>query len=380
MKIGIDARAAIWYRGTGIGTYTFQILQNLGRIDRTNRYSLFWPGEEGHDLLHATANFSFDRVGENRDRFWEEVHIPARLADEGVDLYHVPQNGIGLPTKKTCAFVVTVHDLIPYVLPETVGKGYLKVFLAEMPRIMEMADQIITVSEFSKCDLKRYFNLPDGKISVTYLAAEDIYRPLDKAQARSLMAEKHGLTSEYVLYVGGFSPRKNVKGLIRAYAQIYKELGRDVDLVIAGKHVRAFEELVRTADQLGISHRVKFPGFIPVQDMPFLYNAASLFVYPSFYEGFGLDPLEAMACGVPTVCSSATSLPEVVGDSAWIVDPYNNEQLAEAMLKLLTNNDLAAEYAERGLIQSSVFSWRRTSWETLQIYRAVAGSGSILRQ
>lgn len=374
MKIGIDARAAIWYRGTGIGTYTFQILNNLGQIDKTSKYSLFWPGEEGQGMLQPAANFTFDRVGENRDRFWEEVHIPARLADEGMDLYHVPQNGIGLPTTKTCTFMVTIHDLIPYVMPETVGKGYLKVFLTEMPRIVEMADHIITVSKFSKRDLKRYFNLPDEKIAVVYLAAEDMYRPLDKVRAKEFMAEKYGTGAEYVLYVGGFSPRKNVKGLIRAYSRIHKELGRDVDLVIAGKHVRAFEELVRTADELGISHRVKFPGFIPVEEMPLLYNAASLFVYPSFYEGFGLDPLEAMACGVPVVCSRATSLPEVIGDGAWMVDPYRDEQLGEAMFKLLTNNDLAAEYAERGLMQASVFSWRRTSWETLQVYRAVAGS------
>ncbi|MCL5045934.1 MAG: glycosyltransferase, partial [Actinobacteria bacterium] len=178
MKIGIDARAAIWYRGTGIGTYTYQIIKNLSRIDKTNNYRLFWPGNASKDFLEASENFDFDVVGETKDKFWEEIHIPARLAGDRVDVYHVPQNGIGLPGKKTCPQVVTVHDLIPYIYPETVGRGYQRIFLQEMPRIVEQADRIITVSEHSRRDLKRYFNLPDWKIDVIYEAADDIYRPL----------------------------------------------------------------------------------------------------------------------------------------------------------------------------------------------------------
>jgi glycosyltransferase involved in cell wall biosynthesis len=151
MKIGIDARGAIWYRGTGIGTYTFQLIKNLIQVDRKNEYRFFWPGDEFKDL-DPTKDEIFNSIERSKDKFWEEVHIPMRVSYEGIDLYHVPQNGIGIPLEKRCPLVVTVHDLIPYVYPETVGRGYLKIFLSEMPKIMEKADRVITVSEHSKQD------------------------------------------------------------------------------------------------------------------------------------------------------------------------------------------------------------------------------------
>lgn len=371
MKIGIDARAAIWYRGTGIGTYTYQIIKNLSRIDKTNNYRLFWPGNASKDFLEASENFDFDVVGETKDKFWEEIHIPARLAGDRVDVYHVPQNGIGLPGKKTCPQVVTVHDLIPYIYPETVGRGYQRIFLQEMPRIVEQADRIITVSEHSRRDLKRYFNLPDWKIDVIYEAADDIYRPLDKEACRTSVHQRYGVKERFILYVGGFSPRKNVPGLIRAYQKVIEDLS-DVILVIAGKPVRAFEELVSLVETLGLKDRVVFTGFVPTEDLPVIYNAASLFVYPSFYEGFGLPPLEAMACGTPVITSNVSSLPEAVDDAALAVDPHDVDALAAAMFDALSDPGLAADLIRRGLEKSNAFTWTKAAEQTLASYRAAA--------
>jgi len=370
MKVGIDARAAIWYRGTGIGTYTYQLIRNLYLLkDRSLKYRCFWPGDEYRDL-DITRDEVFNSIEKSKDKFWEEVHIPQCLEDEGIELYHVPQNGIGLPARKKCPFVVTIHDLIPYVYPETVGKGYLKIFLEQMPRIIEQADRIITVSKWSQRDLEKILKVPGDRITVTYEAPEPIYRPLPVAETKKFLHEKYGLNKDYILYIGGFGPRKNVKGLINAYNEIYKELPEDIQLVFVGKQAKEFTELTMLIEALGLEDRIVWTGFAPVQDLPYFYNGARVFVYPSFYEGFGLPPLEAMACGTPTVTTNISSIPEVVGKSAVLVNPYNTIELAEAIYRLLTNPPLALEYSQKGLRRSKLFNWQKTAKGTLEVYRS----------
>ena len=299
MKIGIDARAARWYRGTGIGTYTYQLIYNLNLIDSTNPYLLFWP-EENYSDIHPGENFNFKLVSEERkDNFWDEVYIPNLLTDTEIEVYHVPQNGIGLPAIKPCPYVITLHDVIPYKLPETVGPSYLKIFLKEMPDIIKQADGIITVSEYSKKDIAEILNVPVNKIYVTPLAAEDIYYPMDRDKAKQMLLRKYNINYDFMLYLGGFSPRKNIKGLIEAYYKIYKKLSRPHKLLIVGRPGKSYDDYKQLVSKLGIEEYVVFTGYIPVNDLPFFYNASNIFVYPSFYEGFGLPPLEAMACATP---------------------------------------------------------------------------------
>lgn len=367
MKIGLDARAAIWYRGTGIGTYTYQLLRNLYILDKENEYRFFWPGDEYKDLDPRDEVFS--SIEKSKDKFWEEVHIPLAIESEGIDLYHVPQNGIGLPVEKKCPFVVTIHDLIPYIYPETVGKGYLKLFLEQMPRIIQDADKIIAVSQCSKKDIQKMFKLPEERISVIYEAPEEFYKPMDKGLARKLVADKYGLSKDFIMYIGGFSPRKNLKGLINAYYEVYKDLRKDHQLVFVGKPSREYAELKMLVDALGMAQQVVFTGFVPVEDMPFLYNAANIFVYPSFYEGFGLPPLEAMACGTPTIVSNTSSIPEVVGKSALLIDPYDTLQLAAAIYRLVEDESLAASLAKKGLRRAKTFNWRKTALQTKAVYQ-----------
>lgn len=301
MKIGIDARAARWYRGTGIGTYTYQLIYNLNLIDNENSYLLFWP-EENYSDIHPGENFNFKLINEEiKDNFWNEVDIPNILTDTGIEIYHVPQNGIGLPQKKNCPYIITLHDVIPYKLPETVGPSYLKIFLEKMPDIIKNTDAVITVSEFSKKDIAETLNVPLNKIYVTHLAAENIYYPMDRERAKQLLTRKYGINDDFILYLGGFSPRKNIKGLIEAYYKIYKKMIRPYKLLIGGKPGRSYDDYKQLVSKLGIDEYVIFTGYIPVNDLPLFYNAASLFAYPSFYEGFGLPPLEAMACATPHV-------------------------------------------------------------------------------
>ncbi|MDD2496846.1 MAG: glycosyltransferase family 1 protein [Desulfitobacteriaceae bacterium] len=370
MKVGIDSRAAIWYRGTGMGTYTYQLIRNIYLIDKKNEYHFFLPHEsfQGTDPLTSGV---FQSISQSKDAFWETVIAAETINPEGMNVFHVPQNGIGLPPEKTCPTVVTVHDLIPYVLEETVGPGYLKIFQREMPRILDETDHIITVSEHSKKDLQEIMHVPEERITVIYEAPESTYKPIKRDVAKARIKNKYGIGENFILYIGGFSPRKNLRGLINAYHKIYKDIKMNCKLVILGKHSRDYHGLVDLVERLDLQERVLFPGFIPVQDLPFFYNAAELFVYPSFYEGFGLPPIEALACGTPTITSNVSSLPEVVDGAAILINPRDILALATAMHRVLTEPELAQELKKKGPKRASEFSWTKTAGQTIKVYQDV---------
>ena len=367
MPVGIDARGAIWYRGTGIGTYTYQLLYHLKKRPECNIYRPFWPGEE-YVGLDICCRDVFEKI-ETSENYWEEHYLPQQLAYEKINIYHVPQNGIGLPRKKKCKQIVTIHDLIPYIYPETVGKGYLKTFMTEMPRIMEETDRIITVSKCSKKDIENIFGYPGENIDVIYEAPEPIYWPGDKDRCGEFLANKYGITEEFVLYVGGFSPRKNVKGLLTAYAEVIKDLEKRFFLVLPGKRNREYDQIDAMINVLNLQNRVCFPGFVPVQDLPYFYQGAGLFVYPSFYEGFGLPPLEAMACATPTIVANTSSLTEVVGKSAVLFNPYDTLDLAEKMFRILSDADWAQSLSKKALNRSKRYSWSKVAEETASVYQ-----------
>lgn len=367
MKIGFDARGAIWYRGTGIGTYTYQLIKNLHLLDKNNSYRFFWPGDEFQNL-DISRDDIFQSIESNKDKFWEEVHVPTRVEQEKIDIYHVPQNGIGLPKTKDCLQVTTIHDLIPYIYPETSSAGYLKIFLKDMPRIMEQSDMVITVSEHSKRDIQRYFNLPDKKVTVIYEAPETIYQPIENNIAKDFVKNKYGIHSKYLLYIGGLSHRKNVKNLILAFWRIQKDIPEDYKLVIVGKMERSFKNLITLIETLDLKEKIIFTDFVPVPHLPYLYNAADLFVYPSLYEGFGLPPLEAMSCGTPVIASNLTSIPEVTGEAALLINPNDDISLASAIEKVLNNPEKLEQMSIHGLKQASKFTWESCARETLGVY------------
>lgn len=376
MKIGIDARASNYYRGTGIGTYTYQLIKKLNNIDSLNKYLLFMPENSSLDFKF-NGNFEIRNISENNSgNFWDEVNIPAILKDNEIDIYHVPQNGIGLPLEKKCPFVITLHDVIPYKMPETVGENYLKIFTDNMPNIIKMCDGIITVSEFSKMDIHNTLDYPLNKIYVTPLGSEEIYKKMDNVYCKKLLKQKYGIQDNFILYVGGFSPRKNILGLIEAFSLISKKC-KNLSLVIIGKKGKSYALYKTEAEKLGISSRVVFPGFISLNDLPIFYNAAEVFVYPSFYEGFGLPPIESMACGTPVVTSNVTSMPEIVKDAAIKVNPYNTHEIADAIQNLLDDSSLRNTFIKKGFKRASELSLEKTARYTLDSYFKILASIGI---
>lgn len=371
MKIGIDARAAKWYRGTGIGTYCYQLIHSLNKIDNHNDYLLFVP-EDCKLGIPFRDNFIIKNIEQNnQNNFWNEVNISNTLIDKSMDIYHVPQNGVGLPKDKTCPFVITLHDVIPCRMPETVGEQYLKIFNEKLPDIIPLCDGIITVSEYSKEDIIKAFNFPREKIYVTYLASEDIYKPYDKALSKSIIQKNYSITGDYILYIGGFSPRKNILGLLDSFSLLIPKLKKDMKLVIAGSKGKSYDLYKKRAEELHIDDKVIFPGFISMDHIPFMYNACEIFVYPSFYEGFGLPPIEAMACGVPVIASNVTSIPEIVKDSTLLVNPYDVNELCEKMYTALLDNTLRQSLITKGLKRASDLTWEHTATGTLAAYKNI---------
>lgn len=367
MLISIDGRGATWYAGTGIGTYTKQILKNILSIDSVNNYYLFWSGRDYESILkHSNVKISIS--SKKHHRFWEQYYIPEILKTRNIDIYHVPQNGIGLPETKNSIYIATIHDLIPYIMPETVGKGYLSKFISQMPRIIDSVDMIITVSEWSKKDIMRVFDVPENKIAVTYLAADDMFMPMDRVSSSDYINRKYSIDGDFILYLGGFSPRKNVKSILVAFSMIYKNLSKDYTVVIIGSARDDHQFLNKLSQSLGIDGRVCFPGFVPYEDLPHFYNAADLFVYPSLYEGFGLPTLEAMCCGTPTITSNVSSIPEIVGEGAMLINPFDTAELAKSMEQVLENSNIKAELISRGFERAASFSWKRAARETLTVY------------
>lgn len=371
MKIAIDARGINWYKGTGIGTYTDKILRYMIKTHRENFYQIYWSG--GNYDEFKNDNTKILMASKRHHKFFEQLYFPCNLTNDSIDIYHIPQNGIGISEKIPCKTVATIHDLIPYILPETVGKGYLGKFLQEMPRIVDLSSGIITVSECSKRDILKFFPIDENKVFVTPLAADDKYKPLDKEKCRTIIKENYNIDKPFILYIGGFSPRKNVKSLILAFSKIYMNLEEEYNLVIVGANKDDRDLLKDLSIDLAVESRIKFTGFVPEDLLPVLYNACDVFVYPSLYEGFGLPPLEAMSCGIPVITSNISSIPEVVGDGGILIDPFNIDSLISSLEDLLNSESARSSLSIKALQRASNFSWKKTSEKTVEAYKSILG-------
>lgn len=371
MIIGMDGRVVTWHIGSGLATYTINLLTNIQKQENLKNIFMFYPTEHKTDIFDINSMPKNMLIGERRHDFWNKVYQIEWELNFPIDFFHNTVNGIGLPTNLNCNHVITLHDVIPYVMPETVDRPHLDYTFSHTPDIVKNATHIITVSNFSKLDIQRYFGVSDDKITVTHLAADDIYKPMNRDTARSVIFNKYGVDRHYILYLGGFSPRKNIARLIQAFQKVRDSYEKPIDLLILGEHQRSYSFLWSLAEKLKLTDNVKFLNFIPTNDLPYFYNGADVFVYPSLYEGFGLPPLEAMQCGTPVVTSNVSSIPEIVGDAALLANPYNIDEIGQQILKLLTDKDLWTLHSMMGQAKAREYSWDKTAEKTIEVYKKV---------
>jgi len=301
---------------------------------------------------------------------WEQAVLPWHLHRLGVDVLHSPHyttTAVGGGWRR----VVTFHDVTFFLLPERYPPLRRAYFRAASRAGARLTDLAIAVSKTVRADLERHLQLPPERVRVVPLAAAPSYRPLDDATRMAAVRAKYGLPDRFILNVGALEPGKNQATLVRAFHRL-KGQNLSQGLVIAGPPAWRYERLTRLVDKLGLADRVRFLGYAPAEDLVVLYNLADLFVFPSLYEGFGLPPLEAMACGLPVVASTAPALREVLDGAALLVHPLDVTALAEAMAAALGDEPLRSRLREAGLQRAALFSWERTARETAAVYREAA--------
>jgi len=363
MKIGIttsflgNLRAGTWQ-------YTYHLLQ--GTVAR----GIIAVDRKERDLpVDGLSVQSYTGGGERLAKlFWPNFILPTGAARNGFDLIHcTTPYGTFMP----CRYknVITVCDVTPLLFPGTHGRMNVWHHRIALPAILKRADRVITISDCSKRDIVRLYGLPEEKVTVTLLAADLCYRKMRPDGGGELVTS---LPRPYILNVGTLEPRKNLEGLLRAFARA-KKAGIPHTLVITGARGWGESRLAPLPEELGISDSVVFTGFVEDEDLPHLYANADFFVYPSLYEGFGLPVLEAMACGTPVITSDSSSLPEVAGDAAILVDPKSEAELSSAIRNLAGDPSRRLIMREKGLKQAGKFSWERTVSETLQVYEEILG-------
>lgn len=370
MNIAIDIRGTYLYHGTGIGTYTKNLVNNLLSIDHENFYELFYCGgnPDQFKLPHTEVHL----LSKKFSSFYEQEYIPSFIRRKNIPIFHIPQNGIGykeLLSSKRYKSIVTVHDLIPYVLPQTVGRSYLNKFLKQMPYIVDNASAIITVSEYSKKEIIKFFSIDPNKIFVTPLATNKLFRPLNITACKEILKKKYSIDYDFILYIGGFSKRKNIYNLILAFAQSYKNFSKPTKLILLGNIKDEYNILKEIIREKNLDEYVTFTGFIPEEDLPIFYNASEFFVYISKYEGFGLPLLEALSCRKATISSNITSIPEVVGSASYAVNPYDVYKISKSLCDLSNNHKLRSDLEGMAYDRSKMFSWENCASLTLDVYK-----------
>ena len=375
MRIGIDARKL---HDFGIGTYIRNLLRELAAIDQQSEYVLFCrPGDiAAAGLLGANFRAVPERSGHYS--IAEQISVPLAVKREGLDLFHAPH--YVLPALTPARSVVTIHDCIHLMFPEylrhRMGHAYAH---ASLWTAAHKSDRIFTVSEQSKRDILKFFKVPPEKIVVTPNAIDDRFSVTPSEEEFVQTRERYQLSHAYLLYVGNIKPHKNLERLIEAF-HLVREQGRpELELVIIGDEISKMQSLRRTVHKYQLHRYVRFLGFVPDKTLAVLYRLASVFVFPSLYEGFGLPPLEAMASGTPVVTSNVSSLPEVVGDAAVLVDPYRAEAIADGILQVLRSAHLRDDLRERGLARVKEYSWRRSAQRVRDVYGEVALSRAASR-
>ncbi|MBI4265050.1 MAG: glycosyltransferase family 4 protein [Acidobacteria bacterium] len=370
MRVAIDARKL---HDFGIGTYTRNLLRYLARIDRGTEYVLLCQeadlgvapqlGPNFHTVLEPSANYSLT----------EQIHVPWLLGRVRPDVFHAPH--YVLPPAVPCRSVVTIHDCIhlmfPQYLPSRAAHAYAK---AAMWAAAKRSSRILTVSEASKRDILRFFKVPPEKIVVVYNAIDERFRTAPAEEEVARVRERYQLDHGFVLYVGNIKPHKNLVRLIEAFAELRRRGFDELKLLIIGDEISKLPALRRAVHKHKLYKHVRFLGYLPDETLAVLYRLAAVFVFPSLYEGFGLPPLEAMASGTPVVTSNVSSLPEVAGGAALLVDPYDVGAIADGVCRVLSDAALASELRARGIERAREFSWTRSISRTRELYQEVCAS------
>jgi len=372
-RIGIDA-TALPAQPVGAGNYIIQLVKALAKMDLDYEFIVF-AQKSKRDLfgIPLNSNLHWEIVADKSPMYrlmWEQTTFPRLVHRAELDLLHSLH--YTKPVRLGCPSVVTIHDMTFFLFPHLHTRSKRIFFPFAIRSSIRRADALIAISESTRQDSIRLLGISPQKIFTTMLGITDEFRVVKDKGLLEKVREKYDLPEAFVLYVGLVEPRKNIPFLIRAYKSLVDE-GIQHNLVIVGRFGWMYHEVFKQIEELGLEDRVQFTGYMPQDDLPMVYNLASLFVYPTKYEGFGFPTLEAMACGTPVVTTAISSLPEIVGNAGILVPPGDEQELTGAMVEVLSDPIFYDQLRTRGLQRSEQFTWERTARETLKVYQQVLG-------
>ena len=370
LRIGIDA-TALPSQPTGAGNYIIELVRALAEQPSGDRFVIF-AQRSGRALIGPLPESVEwvtlpDRPIAQR-LLWEQSGLPRLASRARLDLLHSPH--YTQPLSLPCPSVVTFHDMTFFLFPHLHTRIKRLIFPRAIRLSARRASALIAVSESTRQDAIRLLDIPPEKIHAIPEGVSPAFRPIQDPDRLEAVRVHYGLPQTFILYVGVVEPRKNLPLLLEAYASLV-EHGRPEPLVIVGRMGWMYDQVLEQIQELGLRERVQFAGYIPAQDLPIVYNLGKLFVYPSVYEGFGLPPLEAMACGTPVVTSAVSSMPEHVGQAGLLVPPNDARALAEAMQAVLESPELQQELSRKGPQRATQFTWKETASKTLKVYHSL---------
>ena len=367
MRIGFDARV-VPLRG-GIGTYSRNILRQFADAGIE---TVVFCDDQAKNTVPLADSFTLVSADMNPLAPSSRGAFRALVKDAGIDLLHVPSPFA--PTPCPVPLVSTIHDIAPFLYPNALPVRLRMRYKKQFRRTVEEARRIITVSQITYSALGVYAGVDQTKVRVIHNGVSQRFEPQTNPRLLAAVRNRHSLPERFGFWVGDFRPEKNLSFLVQAWARLRKRLPDLPVLVLAGEKRGEYRKIKDEVSKHGLDGLVTFSGFIPDDDLPAVYSAATVFVFPSLYEGFGLPPLEAMACGTPCVVSNSSSLPEVTGTAALLFNPTSLQGFEDCLVKVLTEPGLSESLRQAGLRQAALFPWKRAADETLQVYHEVLES------
>lgn len=379
MKIGIEGQRLFRTKKHGMDMVALELIRNLQEIDHENEYVIFVKPDEDDSVLKQTDNFKIVKLKGGFYPFWEQFSLPRAARENGCQILHCTSNTA--PVNTQIPLVVTLHDII------YMESGYLKILKGSgtlyqkigniyrrlvIPRILKTSRKIITVSHFEKNRIAQFFGIKgDNRLMAVYNGVSEHFKPVTDKIELQRVKTKYKLPDHFFFFLGNTDPKKNTKGTLKAFSDFIKRSGSDYRLVMLDYDRKELDKLLIEIGDKSLIDRIILTGYVVNTDLPAIYCQSEVFLYPSLRESFGIPMLEAMACGVPVITSNTSSMPEVAGDAACIIDPFKPEEITEAMIKLINDRELRVKLISLGFEQSARFSWKAMAQNVLEIYRMV---------
>lgn len=369
MKIGIEAQRIFRTKKHGMDIYALELIRAIQEVDTENEYVVFVKPDKDV-CLKPSKNLKIVEVNGKTYVDWEQISLPKAIKNENIDLMHFTSNTASVNID--CPFVLTLHDII--YLENFISKGSLYQIAGHfyrrwnVPKIAKKAEYVITVSEFEKVQIHKKLDIKYSKLRATYNAFNPKFRKIEDENSLNEIKKKYNLPSEFIFFLGNKAPKKNMKRVLEAYSKYVENEQNPVKIVIAES---SEEDILKVLPELNKNEVIKnviLTGYVKHDELPYIYNLASVFLYPSLRESFGIPIIEAMACGTPVVTANTSAMPEVAGDAAILVDPFDTNSIKEGFEKILTDKELSNQLKINGLTRAKDFSWVNTAKKTIEIY------------